>query len=134
MEISDRKVVALGRRGIVGSPLVTIVLLSAVSAGTWWTADMVRTAASRRSMASYHAVEVRSAEKLLAKLDASAYFGIDALELREKTRDWLNQRISFHKEREQRYLDAAVKPWSKEPEYKTPPPPIPVHLLSQAAD
>lgn len=134
METSRRRVVALGWRGVTGLTLATLTVLAIVAAGTWWAANLRWVSKSRQSIAAHHAFEVRTAEKLLAKIDAGAYPGADIPELREKAREWLNERIRFYKEREQRYLDAAARPWSREPEYKEPPPPIPVHLLSQAFD
>lgn len=132
METSRRSVVVLRWRGVAGLALATLVILASVSAGTWWAAKMRWVSNARGSMAAHHAFEVRSAEKLLAKVDAGAYFGADTPELKEKARELLNEQISFHKEREQRYLDAAARPWSKEPEYKVSPPPVPLQLMGQA--
>jgi len=111
METSRRNVVVLGWRGVVGLSVAAIVLLAAMSAGTWWATNMWLIADSRREIASWHARDAQRYEEIVEEIDAGSRPDLD----NPISREMLAQQIRYHKQNQQKYLAIARRPWSPPP-------------------
>jgi len=125
METSDHNAVAFGRSQLAKSLLATAFVTIVITAGALKILEMRRIAAGLRSIASIHAAEARTAERTLNKIDAGSLPEADHPALRE----WLARSILYHKQKEQRYLNAAAKPWSQMPIDRDLPPSLPAEVF-----